>query len=62
MSNKIKPSAKKITDSNGNEVWHISYTDENGQVYECQHEIQSIAIRSWYNMFSISLGIKTGGG
>jgi len=59
---KIKPSSRKIKDLMGQECWNVSYIDEKGKVYECQHPNLNIAIRSWYNMYAITLGIKTQGG
>jgi hypothetical protein len=62
MNSRIKPTSKKIIDESGRQIWHISYTDEKGRVYEYQHHNLNIAIRSWYSMFTTTLGIKSGGG
>lgn len=62
MSERIKPFSRKIIDESGTQVWHISYTDKSGKVYEYQHHNLNTAIRSWYDMFTKTLGIKSGGG
>ena len=62
MSKIIKPSSKKIIDESGRQLWNISYTDEFGKVYEYQHHNLNIAIRTWYLIFTVTLGIKSGGG
>lgn len=62
MSERIKPSSNKIIDESGQQVWRISYTDKNGKVHEYQHHDLNIAIRSWYEMFTVTLDIKSGGG
>jgi len=59
---KIKPSLKKIKNLAGQEFYLVSYIDEKGEVYECEHPNVTIALQSWYRMFAKTLGIETKGG